>query len=132
MDINAAFPSNWLKAPDLGGQDVTVEMADVRLEEVGQGAEAEQLPVLYFTGQQKGLILNKTNARTISGLYGTETNGWSSRPITLFPTTTTYGSETRDCIRIKAPTGPVTAPASPPPPPTPPPTPPAQDTGGFF
>ena len=126
MDINAAFPSNWLKSPDLGGRDVTVEMADVRLEEVGQGADAEELPVLYFQGQTKGLILNKTNARTISGLYGSETTGWSGRAVTLYPTTTTYGSETRDCIRIKAPTGPV-APAEPPPPPPPP-----QDTGGFF
>jgi len=121
MDINAAFPSSWLKAADLGGQEVTVSMAAVQIETIGQGSDADELPVLSFVGQQKGLILNKTNARSISQLYGTETTGWSGRSVTLYPTTTTYGAETRDCIRIKAPADPV-APA-PAPAPAPPPAP---------
>ena len=129
MDINAAFPSKWLKAPDLGGQDVTVDMAHVVKEEVGQGTEGEVKPVLYFDGQQKGLVLNKTIAKTIQGLYGSEPAAWAGRPITLFPTTTTYQGEVKDCIRAKAPTGTVAALASPPPPPTPPP---ASEKGPFF
>ena len=86
MDINTAFPSNWLKAADLAGREVSVIMEVVRMETVGQGADAEELPVLSFEGQSKSLILNKTNARSISQLYGTETTGWPGRSITLFPT----------------------------------------------
>jgi len=130
MDINAAFPSSWLKAADLGGQEVTVSMAAVQIETIGQGNDADSLPVLSFVGQSKGLILNKTNARSISQLYGTETTGWSGRSITLFPTTTQYGSETRDCIRIKAPAEPA-APAPVAPQPQPEPTPPPAE-GVFF
>ena len=132
MDINAAFPSNWLKAPDLGGREVTVTMDSVRLETVGQGTDAKELPVLSFQGQSKSLILNKTNARSISQLYGTETTGWAGRAITLFPTTTQYGAEVKDCIRIKAPVAdPQQAqPPAPTPPPQPEPTPPPE--GAFF
>ena len=128
MDINVAFPSSWLKAADLGGREVTVKMAAVEMETIGQGSDADELPVLSFVGQQKGLILNKTNARSITQLYGSETTGWSGRRITLYPTTTTYGAETRDCIRIKPPVDtPPPAPEPPPapdPPPAPEPTPP--------
>tara|TARA_R100000808_G_scaffold7070_1_gene20791 strand:- start:10420 stop:10818 length:399 start_codon:yes stop_codon:yes gene_type:complete len=132
MDINSAWPSSWLKAVDLKGQEVTVIMEGCELEEVGQGADAEQLPVLRFQGQAKALILNKTNGRSIEKLYGSETLGWPGRPITLFPTTTQYGSEVRDCIRIKAP---ATTPAPVVPPEPPPPQPPAPEppaTGSFF
>tara|TARA_B100000029_G_scaffold166576_2_gene162788 strand:- start:135 stop:545 length:411 start_codon:yes stop_codon:yes gene_type:complete len=136
MDITSAFPSSWLKAADLGGREVTVPMAEVRIETVGQGTDAEEVPVLFFAGQAKGLILNKTNARSISQLYGTETTGWAGRQVTLFPTTTQFGAETRECIRIKAPaeTAPAPAPAAPAPPPAPEPpaTPTPPPEGVFF
>ena len=126
MDINTAWPSSWLRAVDLKGQEVTVVMGSCEMESVGQGPDAETLPVLRFEGQDKGLILNKTNGKSIEKLYGSETRGWAGRPITLFPTTTQYGSEVRDCIRIKAATS---APGQAPPP-APGPEPPA--TGRFF
>lgn len=54
------------------------------MEDVGSAAETELKPVLYFRETEKGLVLNKTNASTISGLYGPETDEWGGKKIALF------------------------------------------------
>lgn len=97
MNIDNAFPSKYIKASDLENRDAPVTMGQVVMEEVG----GDQLPVLYFQGKQKGLVLNKTNSSTISKLYGGETSGWAGNPITLFPTQTDYAGKQVECIRIR-------------------------------
>tara|TARA_Y100000310_G_scaffold324033_1_gene385368 strand:- start:3153 stop:3545 length:393 start_codon:yes stop_codon:yes gene_type:complete len=97
MDMNNCFPSKWLKASDLQGQAMTYAMQHVQMEEVGSG----QKPVLYFQGQQKGLVLNKVNTNSISSIYGPESNNWQGQQITLFPSVTDYQGASVDCIRVK-------------------------------
>lgn len=100
MNINSAFPSNYVKSADLQGQSVNVTMRDVSVEDVsGDGTEAK--PVLYFQGMTKGLVLNKTNAATIAGAYGEETDNWRGKPITLYPAITQFKGQNTDCIRIR-------------------------------
>ncbi len=70
MKINEAFPSNYLKAADLQDREVTVTMADVKMEKLGDDSR----PVLYFRGKEKGLVLNKTNANNIASRYGDDTD----------------------------------------------------------
>lgn len=99
-DINTMFPSNWIKAPDLGGRRVTVRMSHVKIEEVGD----DKKPVLYFQGTNKGLVLNVTNANMIKEITGTgETNDWHGRMITLFVTKVEYGGKRVDGIRVDHP-----------------------------
>ena len=47
MDINAAFPSRWLKAADLKGKKVAVVISGVEMEDVGDKDEGDK-PVVYF------------------------------------------------------------------------------------
>ena len=63
MRISEAYPSKYLKAADLDGQDRTVSIRACVQEELGQGSEMEVKPVLYFDGGPKGLVL-------ISNLFG--------------------------------------------------------------
>lgn len=100
MDITAAFPSKYVAAADLHGQDVNVIIANVVMEKVE--GEADPLPMITFAGMSKGMILNKTNANTIAGLYGNETDRWIGQGITLFPTTTEFGGRTVSCIRVRS------------------------------
>jgi hypothetical protein len=59
MKISEEFPSQYLKASDLGGRDIRVTMGRVEREKIG----TDNKLVLYFKGKDKGLVLNKTNAR---------------------------------------------------------------------
>ena len=78
MKVNELFPSKYLKAPDLGGRETTVTIARVEARPVGRTKDI--CPVVFFTGKQKGLILNRTNARTIAEITGSQdTETWPGR-----------------------------------------------------
>jgi hypothetical protein len=112
-NINDAFPSNYLKASELGGQQPTVTIDRVEFETVGK--EKELKPVVYFAGKDKGLVLNKTNAKNIAGLVGSyETDEWVGFRIRLYATHVEFNGETVETIRIKAapPSGAVAAPVA--------------------
>ena len=103
MKIFACFPSKYLKAADLQDKHITAVMSHVALEEVRDVDEAKMLPVLYFKAVPKGMVLNKTNAKTISSAYGEETDHWSDMPIILFAASVAFGADTVEAIRLKLP-----------------------------
>jgi len=57
--------------------------------------------MVYFKGREKGLALNITNVKTVGSMYGFVAADWVGKRITIYPTTTTFGSATVDCIRVK-------------------------------
>ena len=96
MNINAAFPSTYLKAADLQGRKVRIAIDQVKLEDVG----GEHKPVLYFLDKDRGLVLNKTNGSIISELYGPETDEWHGKVITLYPARVEFQGKIVDAIRV--------------------------------
>lgn len=99
MRISNLFPSNYLRAADLQGNDARVRISRVTLENLAD----EKKPVVYFDGKQKGLILNKTNANTIAQRYGDDTEDWKAVELILYSTSVDVRGERRDAIRIKIP-----------------------------
>jgi hypothetical protein len=103
MNINQTFPSKYLKAdgdlPDEGNLILTMD--HVQMEDVGSASETELKPVLYFRDSDKGLVLNKTNASTISGLYGPETDEWSGKKIALFSQEVDFQGRQVLAIRVR-------------------------------
>lgn len=99
MDINSAFPSDWLKATDLQGRPVRLIITEVVTEKVGD----DYRPIVHFQKTKKGLVLNKTNSNSIAEVYGTETDNWTGCIIELYPDKTDYQGKRVDCIRIRVP-----------------------------
>jgi hypothetical protein len=113
MKIGSAFPGQYLKAADLNGKRVPVVIDSVAMEDIG----GETKPILHFRGKERGLVLNKTNANSISMIIGTdETDDWPGKAITLFPSKTEFQGKRVDCIRVDPP---ARGAAMPPPPPEP-------------
>lgn len=99
-NINDAFPSHYLKASDLQGNQAVVTIDRVEFEAVGR--EKDQKAILYFIGKKKGVVLNKTNARKICEIAGSAlTEEWHGVAIVLYPTETEYAGDTVECIRVK-------------------------------
>lgn len=92
-----------LYAFDLDGRDVTLTIESVSAGELtGDQGRKTKKPIATFKETKKKLALNNTNCKTIVQLYGSnEVNDWAGKRITLFPTTTQFGGETKDCIRIR-------------------------------
>jgi hypothetical protein len=102
-DVRKMYEKDFIYAYDLEGKDVTVTIERVTAGELtGEGGKKSKKPVLYFRGSKKGLGLCITNARIIAGLYGGfDSEKWVGKRITLYPTTTKFGKDTVECIRIR-------------------------------
>ena len=100
MKISESFSSNYIRAADVA-KPRTVIIASCSMETLGQGAEAEEKPVLAFRGAKKGMVLNKTNALQIAGMYGDDTDQWIGQPIELFSMKVQGPNGIVDGIRVR-------------------------------
>lgn len=103
MSIYELFPRKYVTAADLNGKGVDLTIASLRLEEMHNtdNNQKERKPVLYFDKASKGMVLNKTNALTIAGVHGPETDHWTGRRITIYPTKVQAFGAMQDAIRVK-------------------------------
>jgi len=119
MTRDEVFPSKYLKAADLKGKARIVTIESARYETLkGLDGKETQKIVLYFENVPKSLPLNATNFDAVCDATGfPDTEDWPGQLIELYPTKTTMGGKTMDCIRIRRPSSrPMAAPVPPPPP----------------
>jgi hypothetical protein len=101
MKTSDMFPSKYMKGSDLKGETPTYEISSITQEEVGQ--DREQKFIAYFKGQQKGVVLNKTNCEVLEMLYGDDSDDWVGEPVLLFTMPVTFNGKTTNAIRFRAP-----------------------------
>ena len=102
MDLLASDydKSRFLKAADLkSGKKFKIK--DVTEELVGD--EQEKKPALWFTNDERGLILNKTNIRTLAGAYGDPMKDWIGKIIVVFPTMANFRGRMVEALRVRIP-----------------------------
>ena len=114
MHYKLLFPSLYLCAADLRGQDVDLTIRRVVVQDIqAAGGASEKKPVMYFEEtkkkaedkgeKEKCLVLNKTNAATIAKvLSDPEIDNWIGERITLYPTRAMAFGEEVDCVRVRA------------------------------
>lgn len=101
MNINNLFPSKYLKAADLPEDEaVSFKIAKIKLEEIGKDKDTK--PVIYFEGEEKGLVANKTNCRIIASIIGSdEIDDWIGQTIRLYRTEVEFQGDSVEAIRVK-------------------------------
>ena len=106
QDYRAYFDSSVFRVWHLNGKEHTFKIVKcTRLDSEFKGEQRKQ-PLLRLEDRHGRefplpLALNKTNAKTIAQLYGTNPTKWAGKLITLYPTTTDVAGRTEDCIRIR-------------------------------
>jgi hypothetical protein len=100
---NEIFPSKYLKAIDLAGKPLVVEIERAPTETLGSGNDTEKKTVLYFRNGVKPAPLNMTNWDAVATIAGDDSNDWPGHRLELYPTTTELKGKVVDCIRIRAP-----------------------------
>jgi len=103
MDYRKMFDEKeHFYAFDLDGREKTLEISRVVAGELtGEKNRKTKKPMVSFVGEKKKLALNKTNSKIVAKLYGNDTDAWVGESITIYPTTTEFGGETTDCIRVR-------------------------------
>lgn len=98
--IKMMYPGEYLEAEDLKGQTVIVTIVDIQGKELEFEKGKKRAFLLTFAGKKKALLLNKTNAWLIAEMFGENPNEWRGKRISIWPTTTRFGPDTVDCIRV--------------------------------
>ena len=77
--------SKYFKATDLD-REKKFRNKNVTEEKLNDGkGKTEKKLCLWLTNDPRGLILNKTNLRTLKGAFGDDTAGWAAKVIAIFP-----------------------------------------------
>jgi hypothetical protein len=77
--------SKYLKAVDLECEK-KFRIKEVTSDELTDNAgKKEKKLIVWFTNDDRGLVLNKTNNRTLRGAFGDNTADWARKVIVMFP-----------------------------------------------
>jgi hypothetical protein len=97
------FDSEYAGVWDLEGRDRIVTIARVQGGQVGghQGKAKSKKLLLQVRELDKPIVCNVTNAKAIASMHGPDVSQWPGKRITLYPTTTSFGGQTVDCIRVR-------------------------------
>lgn len=102
MNIYKTPLFKYIAGDSLVGKSVPMTIDRVVVEEVeGQGGKKEDKLVLYFVESQKGMILNKTNAKRIAKLFTGETDDWKGKTIELYTEPVKAFGETHNALRVR-------------------------------
>jgi hypothetical protein len=93
--------SRFLKAADLE-REKKFRIKIVTEESVGAEQKEKKL-VVWFANDERGLVLNKTNNRTIRGAFGDAVDGWVGKIIIIFPTMVDMRGKLTAALRVRIP-----------------------------
>lgn len=101
-DVSDIYQSNsdFLRAEDIGANFWTATISAVDMKAFDNG---ERKLLLSFQELDKALLLNMTNARTVSDLYGGDTDGWINKQVMLFTMPVDYQGKKVQAIRLRGP-----------------------------
>ena len=94
--------SKYLRAEDLKAEK-KFRIKAVTVEVVGNDRKEEEKLVVWFTNDKRGLVLNKTNNRTLRGAFGDDTSAWPNRIIVVFPTMVDMRGKMTPALRVRMP-----------------------------
>jgi hypothetical protein len=97
--------SKYFKAADLMAEK-RLKIRNVTEEIVGE--DRQKKLVVWFTNDQRGLVLNRINNRTLRTAFGDECDDWVGKSIAVYPTTDNFRGQTVGVVRVR--TAPTEAP----------------------
>jgi hypothetical protein len=96
------YPGRFMKADMFKGQKATFTITNLDIEVLEGEKGREPKVVGTFTGPKKAYdhVIPKTVGFCLKRMFGNNPREWLNKRVTLYPTTTKFGRETVDCIRV--------------------------------
>src|SRR5262252_7695973 len=94
--------SKYFKAADMPTEK-KLRIKDVTEEWIGMGNDKEKKLCVWFTNDSRGLVLNKTNNRTLRGAFGDACDGWKGKIVVVFPTQDEFRGRMVPVLRVRIP-----------------------------
>jgi hypothetical protein len=97
--ISEVFPSKYLKASDLQGNEHKVIIAGVVTERFSDDTK----PVVSFRGWTKTCPINKVVSLFLADALGDDTEAWVGKAVIILPTTQPFQGKTFPVVRFRMP-----------------------------
>jgi len=94
------YPGRFLKSDLFKGKKVTLTIKNIDVEELTGEKGKEPKVVVSFVERPLEYVMPKTNGFCLKRMFGNNPHGWLGKRVTWYPTTTKFGRETVDCIRV--------------------------------
>jgi hypothetical protein len=95
-EFNDLYGSKYLGADDLNGSIKRVQIGKTDIADFKQkDGTSQKKYVVFFKGEKKALVLNKTNAKELAKAYGKNRADWIDNFIELYSAETTFGEGIR-------------------------------------
>jgi hypothetical protein len=96
------FPSNYLKAADLGGKEKLVTIDRVESDAFENDGRKQVKPVIHFKeGGVKPMVCNKTNFLMIAAACGKDSDAWPGKQVILYPDLVPFKGTVTEAVRAK-------------------------------
>ena len=96
------FSSNYLKATDLGGKEITVTIDRVESDTFENDGRRQVKPVIHFRESGiKPLVSNETNFLMVAAACGKDTNTWPGKQVTLYADLVPFKGSVTEAVRIR-------------------------------
>jgi hypothetical protein len=92
--------SRYFKAADMPTEK-KLKIKAVTAEEIGE--DKQKKLCVSFTNDERVLVLNKTNNRTLRGAFGDACDGWQGKIIVVFPTQDDFRGRMVPVLRVRIP-----------------------------
>lgn len=100
MQVDEMYPSSYLKSSDIPSHGRTLVINRLLNEQLRDG---DAKWIVYFRGEKRGLVLNKTNASNIAQTLGNDTDAWIGKSVTLAVHKVSFQGKLVDGIRATVP-----------------------------
>ena len=94
--------SKYLKAGDLD-KEQRFRIKSATDEVVGVGDDKEHKLILWFTNDERGLVMNRTNIRVLREAFGDVIDSWVGKIIAVYPTSVDFRGKLVPALRVRVP-----------------------------
>jgi hypothetical protein len=96
VDFDDMYGSKYLGVADLKDSEPRVTIKHVEVEEMKDKNGVTKFKyVISFEELNKGLVVNRTNAKKLADAWGKKPDGWIAQRVTLYPEDTSFGPGVR-------------------------------------
>jgi hypothetical protein len=94
QEYDDLYGSKYLTASDLHGETPRREIGKVDLVELKEkDGSTKRKYIVHLRGEEKALVLNKTNATKLAALFGKDRSKWVGVTVELYAEMTSLGKE---------------------------------------
>jgi hypothetical protein len=95
-DFDSLYGSKYLSVADLKDTEPRLRIGKVEVAELREkNGTTKRKYVIWFEGTEKGLVINKTNAKKLADAYGKQPSKWIGQVVQLYAEDTTFGKGIR-------------------------------------